>query len=168
MKLVFLGQGELEKDLKKVVEELKIEKEVYFLGFQKNPFKFISNSKMFVFSSLYEGFPNALVEAMACEIPVISSDCKSGPREILAPETDLKIETRTIEYAKYGILIPVCDGNYYDAQFPLTTEEMVMAKSIVDLYSSKELLENYIRKAKERVKDFDRGKIILEYDNILK
>jgi len=167
IRLVILGQGELDGYLKKIVEELNLNKDVYFLGFLKNPFKFISKSTMFVFPSLFEGFPNALVEAMACGIPVISSDCKSGPREILAPKTDLKIETGIIEYAKYGILIPVCDDNYYNAHFPLTTEEMVLAKSIIDLHSSKELLKNYAYKAKERVKDFDKDKIILQYENIL-
>ena len=168
MKLIILGKGELEDYLKELACEMDLEKDVYFLGFQKNPFKFISKSKIYVFPSLYEGFPNALVEAMACGIPVISSDCKSGPREILAPETDLKIETKTIEYAKYGVLIPVCDDNYYDIRSPLTAKEKILAKSIIDLYSSKELLGSYTHKAKERVKDFDKDKIILEYENILK
>lgn len=167
IRLVILGQGELDGYLKKIVEELNLNKDVYFLGFLKNPFKFISKSTMFVFPSLFEGFPNALVEAMACGIPVISSDCKSGPREILAPKTDLKIETGTIEYAKYGILIPVCDDNYYNARFPLTAKEKILVKCIIDLYSSKKLLENYAYKAKERVKDFDKDKIILQYENIL-
>ena len=141
---------------------------MYFLGFQKNPFKFISRSTIYVFPSLYEGFPNALVEAIACEIPVISSDCKSGPREILAPETNIDVETKIIEYAKYGVLIPVCNGNYYKARDPLTNKEMILVKSIIDLYLSKKLLENYTHKTKERVKDFNKDKIILEYENILK
>ena len=168
IKLIILGTGELEDYLNKLIGELNLEKDVYFLGFQENPFKFISKSRIFVFPSLYEDFPNALVEAMACGIPVISSDCKSGPREILAPETDLRIEAKKVEYSKYGVLIPVCDDKYYDAQLPLTTEERILAKSIVELYSSKDLLENYTVEAKERVKDFDKDKIILEYENILK
>lgn len=168
IKLIILGSGELEDYLKKLVCKLNLEKDVYFLGFQENPLKFISKSTIFVFPSLYEGFGNALVEAMACGIPVISSDCKSGPREILAAETDLKMETKTIEYAKYGVLIPVCDDKYYNAQFPLTDEEKILAKSIIDLYSSKELLENYAYKAKERVEDFNKDKIILQYEDILK
>jgi len=168
IKLIILGKGELEDYLKKLACEMDLEKDVYFLGFQKNPFKFISKSKIFVLPSLYEGFPNALVEAMTCGIPVISSDCKSGPREILAPETDLEIETKTIEYTKYGVLIPVCDDNYYNAHFPLTAEERTLAKSIINLYSSKEFLENYAYKAKERAMDFNKDKIILEYEDILK
>ena len=168
MKLIILGIGELEDYLKKLTYEMGLEKDVYFLGFQKNPFKFISKSKIYIFPSLYEGFPNALVEAMTCGIPVISSDCKSGPREILAPGTNIDREIKIIEYAKYGLLLPVCNGNYYKARDPLTNKEMILAKSIVELYSSKELLENYAHKAKERTMDFDKDKIILEYENILK
>lgn len=168
IRLVILGRGELENYLKQLVSEMGLEKDVYFLGFQRNPFKFVLKSTIYVFSSLYEGFPNALVEAMACGIPVISSDCKSGPREILAPETNLKIEIKTVEYTKYGVLIPVCDNKYYSARFPLTNEEMLLAKSIVDLYSSQELLENYTHIAKERTMDFDKDKIIVQYENILR
>lgn len=168
IKLIILGIGELEDYLKQLVEELNLEKDVFFLGFQKNPFKFISKSKIYAFPSLYEGFPNALVEAMACGIPVISSDCRSGPREILAPESNINKETKNIEYAKYGVLIPVCNDNYYNACFSLTSEETILAKSITELYSSKELLKKYTGKSKERAKDFDKNRIILEYEDILK
>lgn len=167
MKLVILGQGELSEYLEKIVEELGLNKDIYFLGFQENPFKFISKSTIFVFPSLYEGFGNALVEAMICGIPVISSDCKSGPREILAPESNIDKETKIIEYDRYGMLIPVCNNNYYNAQFPLTAKEKILAKSIIDLYLSKDLLESYTRKAKERAEDFDKDKIIVQYENIL-
>ena len=79
MKLIILGRGELEDYLKQLVEELNLEKDVYFLGFQKNPFKFISKSKIYLFPSLYEGFGFPVIEAMACGIPVVCSDKASLP-----------------------------------------------------------------------------------------
>lgn len=81
-KLVILGRGELEEDLKKLAADLDISDRVYFPGFQKNPYKFIARSRLFVLSSLYEGFPNTLIEAMICKTPIISSRCPSGPAEI--------------------------------------------------------------------------------------
>jgi Glycosyltransferase len=124
LELVILGEGELKDYLVKLSEELGLKTyvwdrdelsgsfDVYFLGFQKNPFKFIARSKLFVFPSLWEGFPNALVEAMACGVPVVSSDYRSGPREILAPNTDFNYQTQKPEFAEYGVLMPVFEIKY--------------------------------------------------------
>ena len=83
---------------------------IIFLGFNNNPFKFVSRSNCFVLSSDVEGFPNVLIEALACGRPVISTDCSSGPRELLAPATDLHHRAiNTFEIGEYGILTPVKD-----------------------------------------------------------
>jgi len=167
-KLAILGQGKLEGYLKQLVKEMDLKKDVCFIGFQKNPFKFISKSTMFVFPSLYEGFPNALVEAMACGIPVISSDCSSGPREILAPNTDMNFKTNKIEYVAYGVLIPVCDGSYLKNEEPLTKEEKFLTDSIIEMYNLNDMRLKYSDKSLKRVKDFEAGKIIKEYEKIIK
>ncbi len=167
MQLIILGQGELEKSLKKLTKDLNIEKDVHFLGFQKNPYKYISRSMFFVFPSLYEGFPNALVEAMACSIPVISSDCDSGPREILAPDTNINHKTVKIEFGEYGILVPVCNGLLLDAKIPLTNEEKLLEESIIKLYSSREILLRYTKKIIDRALDFEVKEIISEYEKII-
>jgi glycosyltransferase involved in cell wall biosynthesis len=94
VKLIILGEGEELFKLLKLVKELKIETSVQFLGFQENPFAFMGHASLFVLSSRWEGFANVLVEAMACGTPVVSTDCPSGPSEIL-------------EAGKYGRLVPV-------------------------------------------------------------
>lgn len=166
VKLVILGQGELEGYFKKLATDLGLEKNVYFLGFQKNPFKYIKRSTIYVFPSLYEGFPNALCEAMACGIPVISADCKSGPREILAPDTDIKQETsKEIEYGTYGILVPVCDGQMYEYNDNLTEEEKLLSKSIIELLENKDLLKKHSSNAFNRVNDFAQENIIKLWEN---
>jgi len=160
LKLVILGEGELESYLKGLVKNLDLEKDVYFLGWQKNPFKFLVKSKLFVFPSLWEGFGIAILEAMACGLPVISSDCNFGPREILAPDTNLDYQLKNIEYGQYGILVPVCDRKFSRANDPLTKDEKILSQAIIEALTDKELLGNLKEKSKQRAEDFNIKKII--------
>jgi len=167
-KLVILGEGELEGKLKQLTQKLDIKEDVYFLGFQKNPFKYISKSKVFVLSSLHEGFPNALAEAMACGIPVISTDCLSGPREILAPDEVNKSDIEyNLNYNRYGMLLPVCDGNFNLSNLSLTKEEEMMADTIISLLKDKDLRNHFSKQAMIRIKDFDIKNIIKQWESII-
>ena len=154
IKLIIIGEGPLKKYLKEQIKILKLEDKVELLGRQKNPYKFLANADCFVFSSKYEGFPNVILEALACGLPVISTDCRSGPREILAPDTDFRYETKDIEFAKYGALVPVED-----------VEKMAEAMKII--YENKELRDKYKQKAINRAKDFDVKKIIKQWEEII-
>jgi glycosyltransferase involved in cell wall biosynthesis len=174
LKLVILGDGELKEYLVGLSEELGLKTyawdrdklsesfDVYFLGFQKNPFKFIARSKLFVFSSLWEGFGNVLVEAMSCGVPVISSDCRSGSREILAPNTDFNYQTQKPEFAEYGVLMPVFEIKYKSAEEPLGEKEMMWVETIDKLLEDENLRRHYSEKAKQRVEDFRIEKIVQE------
>lgn len=115
--LVILGEGCLEKDLKKIVSNFKIESRVKFLGFQKNPYKFMKNADVFVLSSLSEGFGNVIVEAMACGTPVVSTNCRSGPDEI-------------IENGKTGILVPVGDSKLMSEAIIRILRDKVLARKL--------------------------------------
>lgn len=81
--LVFLGEGKEIKDLQNLVKSLNLEKNIFFLGFKSNPYKYVANCDLLVLSSLYEGLPNVIIESIAVGTPVVSTDCLSGPREIL-------------------------------------------------------------------------------------
>ncbi len=180
LKLVILGEGELKEYLVKLSEELGLKTyvwdrdelsesfDVYFLGFQKNPFKFIARSKLFVFPSLWEGFGNVLVEAMACSVCVVSSDCKSGPREILAPNTDFNYQTQKPEFAEYGVLMPVFEVKYKTAKEPLEEKEMMWIETIDKLLEDENLRKSYSEKAKQRAEDFRIEKIVQEWKEILR
>ncbi len=162
--LVILGKGDLHNYLYELAVGLGLEKDIHFLGFQKNPFKFIARSTLYVFPSLYEGFPNALCEAMACGTPVIAADCKSGPREILAPDSDINIETKDIGHEKYGILVPVCDGKMYDYVHKQTSQEKMLSISIVELMENEDILKKYSAQSLNRVKDFNKENIIKTWE----
>ncbi len=95
-RLIILGEGEDRESLLKCIHELNLEENVSLPGFVDNPYAFLAHSSVFVLSSKWEGLPTVLVEAMACGLPVISTDCPSGPREILKD-------------GKFGRLIPVGD-----------------------------------------------------------
>lgn len=81
--LTILGEGPLRKELEELAESLGIKERVTFAGFQANPYQFMIQADLFVLSSRWEGFPNIVLEALACGCPVVATDCPSGPREIL-------------------------------------------------------------------------------------
>lgn len=93
-KLVIVGDGPHKNSLETLVKDLNVEKEVIFLGKKSNPYIWIKNSKLFILSSKYEGFPTVLIEALVLNVPTVSSNCLTGPKEIL-------------ETGKYGELFEV-------------------------------------------------------------
>lgn len=82
-RLVILGEGKSRPALIDLATDLGIVQEMMLPGFVDNPFAWMSRSAVFVLSSVWEGFPGVLIEAMACGCPVVSTDCPSGPAEIL-------------------------------------------------------------------------------------
>ena len=96
-RVVILGEGPERGNLLRLAEELRVAEHIDLPGFQVNPFAYMSKARLMVHSSKYEGFPNVLVQAMACGTPVVSTDCDHGPREILEDE-------------KWGRLVPVGDS----------------------------------------------------------
>jgi glycosyltransferase involved in cell wall biosynthesis len=84
--LLLLGKGNQEANLKALAKELQIQDRVHFLGWQSNPYKYIKNAKAFVLSSNIEGLPTVLIESLILNTPVVSTNCPSGPSEILIDE----------------------------------------------------------------------------------
>lgn len=152
------------EDLSRLIKKWGLEKKVFLLGDKKNPFKYLKKSDIFVFTSFYEGMPNAMLEAMACGLPVLSVDCKTGPREILSPGTDTEKSLKKEERAKYGILTPM----FKEKENPLkkkglSPEEDIFKKALQNLVSNRSLQKEYSKKSLERIRDFDRDKIVNEF-----
>ena len=154
-RLIIVGKGRDGEKLKDLVTMLNCGDKVSFPGFTDNPYAWMSKADIFVLPSLWEGMPNALLEAMACGIAVISSDCSSGPREILAPNTDYRFRLKEgVEYAQYGVLTAVND-------------EKSLVQAMTKLLTDNELRAKYASLSSDRIKDFDSNKIIDEYAHAL-
>jgi glycosyltransferase involved in cell wall biosynthesis len=95
-KLVILGEGEERAALESLINQLDLKEFVFLPGFNPNPYAIMASASLFVLSSIYEGLPTVLIEALALGIPIVSTDCRSGPREIL-------------QHAKTGTLVKVGD-----------------------------------------------------------
>lgn len=96
-RLMILGVGTEKPYLEQLIRELELENDVTILGFQENPYAYMARASVFALSSAWEGFGNVIVEALAVGTPVVSTNCFSGPAEILAD-------------GKYGSLVPVGDS----------------------------------------------------------
>jgi len=141
--LLFVGDGNEKASLECLAGKLQLTERVHFLGYQANPFAYLAKSDISVLCSEWEGLPNGIIESLACGTPVISSDCISGPREILSPNSDLNFKLEnSIEQGDYGLLYPVGDVK-------------LLANSISKLLTNNELRQNFIKKGYERAKEFD-------------
>lgn len=139
--LIILGEGPEKESLEEMVKDLGLIDKVSFAGFQNNPYKFLSRADVFVLSSNYEGLPMVILEAMACGAPIISTDCRSGPCEIL-------------ENGKYGLLVPVGDAN-------------ALSKGMLRLLKDKSLRGEFYNSGKGRVLDFHIDRIIKQYEEVI-
>lgn len=144
-RLVLLGKGTLENQIKSTINELELTDKVHLIPYTDNPFKYMSRSRLFILNSYYEGFGNVILEAMACGIPVISTDCKDGPREIISGiyRNDYNIED--VEIHKKGILIPLQDEENRNVNYVYKATHILMTDS--------KLREKIIREANHYLKN---------------
>jgi len=129
IKLIILGEGKERNNLEKLIDGLDLKKQVLLYGKVDNPFVYMKHATFFILSSRFEGFGIVIIEALACETPVIATNCESGPSEI-------------IENGKNGLLVPVEDEEAL---------ELAMDK----LFYNKELCVKLKTNARRSVKKYD-------------
>lgn len=134
VRLIIIGEGEERERLERLTRELDLEKYVELPGFVDNPHEFMRAADVFILSSLWEGFGNVLVEAMACGTPVVSTDCPNGPSEIL-------------EGGKWGELVPILD-------------ERAMARAVIRILHNQCTNTHDV---KERARDYIPQRIAAKY-----
>jgi len=153
--LSVLGNGHLENALKNQITKLKLEKQVFLKGRVKNVNAHLLASDCFVLSSFTEGFPNALLEAMAVGLPSISTNCLSGPLELLHDNKPLQIEKGDFFKATYGILIN-------------NDDHMGLIKALRYLYENPEERKKYSALSLERASQYQLDTIYNHFNEFIK
>lgn len=136
-RLMILGEGEDRLKLEAMIRELGLEEDVALPGFVENPYTYMAHAAVFALSSVFEGFGNVVAEALAAGTPVVSTDCPSGPAEILAN-------------GQYGHLVPVGDAD-------------ALADSIVEMLQN----PMPAKVLQQRSQDFSLDCITHQYLNVL-
>jgi len=140
-KLFIVGEGNERGNLETLRDQLKLKEDVCFLGFQHNPFKFMKYADLFCIATRYEGLCNSIIEAMVLGLPVIATDCKSGPSE-------------TLEHGKYGILVPAENSD-------------ALASEIIKVLTNTKLRENLSMLSLKRAEYYNYDKLLPEWERIL-
>ena len=140
-RLVILGEGPLRADLAQHARDGGVDHLVALAGYDKNPFKYMARADVFAFSSRHEGLGNALIQAMACGTAVVSTDCPSGPNEIVTEGHD-------------GYLVPVGDAS-------------ALADRIVELLTDDELRRRMGTNAAASAERFSTDAVVARYEAVL-
>jgi glycosyltransferase involved in cell wall biosynthesis len=138
VRLVIVGEGPQRAELESLARELGIAESVDLIGYRENPFKYLARAQLFVLSSLWEGLPGVLVEAMACGAPVVATDCRSGPSEIITNDAE-------------GLLVPTADVE-------------ALAEAMLKVLSDATLADRMQGAGRARAQDFHVTKIAREYE----
>ena len=150
-KLIILGEGPERANLEALIQELGLQDRVVLAGFLENPYALMSRARFAVFASQAEGFPNAMAEAMALSLPVIATDCDSGPAEIL--HDVVHVDSNEAFKADFGLLVPV-------------NNEQAMAQALQ--WMSDDLLRNHYRtRSRERIGNFSIEETVAQYFSAL-
>lgn len=151
LRLYIFGVGNMQEELEQLVKKLNLNTQIFLMGFDPNPYKYLKAADLFIFGSNHEGFPNVLLEAMACGLPILTTNCQSGPSEIM----ELKTAKDGLMITDYGILVPIKNDH-------------LMAEGIRYFLNDKNFMEACKTNGQSRIKDFEKNHILKEYIGLIK
>lgn len=163
--LFILGEGHLKSELKELINDLNLENNVFLIGTQENVYPFLKNSKCFILTSLFEGFPFTLIETLLMGVPVISTDCKTGPRECLCPSLNLDQKIIYPYYGEYGILIEPFEQKLKFSKDKVDNKEKIISDLIIKFIEDPGLIKKY-KNGFHRAKNFDKDLILNKWEQL--
>lgn len=154
-KLMILGSGEEYERLNNLINTLDAEDNIRLFEYKTNPFNYIKKAKALIVASRYEGLPNVILEAMTVGTPVISSDCFSGPRELLLGNTDYSGKYQEMVIGERGIIIPEEEGTekgwlkqaliLFESNDSIAGQISANAYKYMESYSASDIKDEWIR-----------------------
>lgn len=150
LRLYIFGIGDMQEELENLIKKLNLEDQVFLMSFNPNPYQYLKAADLFIFGSNHEGFPNVLLEAMACGLPILTTNCQSGPSEIM----ELKTSKDDLMITDYGILVPVKNVD-------------LMEKGINYFFTNKDYADTCRINNKKRIKDFEKDNILKKYVSLI-
>lgn len=150
--IVIVGKGPYKAQLCRMIETLNLQDYVTLHPFLSNPYSFMQLAECFVMPSYFEGFGNVLLEAMMVGLPVLATDCESGPREVLNDCRDYSQKLKLPLHGKYGILLPELTPPKKND--PLSPSELAMTQEIIDLLNSESRLSFYKKQSRIGAEQF--------------
>jgi N-acetylgalactosamine-N,N'-diacetylbacillosaminyl-diphospho-undecaprenol 4-alpha-N-acetylgalactosaminyltransferase len=153
IRLYIFGNGPEQDFLNNLIIDFKLQEQVFLMGFSKDIYSYLKSADSFVFGSNHEGFPNVILEAMACGLPIVTTDCPYGPDEIM--KNDRSITLNKIVITDFGLLVAVNSIN---------DMALAMQKMVDDQIYQAKCKENVL----SRANDFDVDIIMEEYYKYVK
>ncbi len=161
-KLLLLGTGVIEDYLKWIARKMGVENSVIFIGFTDDVGYYLKYARAFVMASKAEGFPNAMVEAMAYGVPVVSMNSPGGCQDIL----NKKSRENDLEYCEYGILTPYVSGKAPNC-VKLENEELILGDTLRRVVSDDDLHSLYSKQAKKRASEYSMDSVMKRWNMML-
>ena len=172
-RLILMGAGTFQK-YKTLAEQLKITDAIYFAGMRRDPYALLKYGEVYLLTSANEGFPNALVEAMTLSLAPVSTNCLTGPAEILVRNGDTaslndqfaekqKEKETPVIYGDYGIVVPEMQKEENLDPADITEEERNLADTVIRLLQDEKLMQSYRQTAARRAGDFTYEKYLEQF-----
>lgn len=165
-KLLILGRGPLLNYLQGLCARYKIDDKVHFVGFTDQTAYYLRHSRAFVMASKAEGFPNSMIEAMSCGLPVITTDSPGACGEIVGKPTQRQ-DVDSIMLCRYGILSPVMPDEKVRPNEALTASEKCLGDAMLKVLTDDEIYEKYREQSLRRAKIYSLHRVMKKWNHLI-